>query len=731
MPFILSIDKVEPAILVQGRPVQISFSLTNNSGSATSGTVSSDFGGEAPIANLADGTTVSGSLSFAAPKAKQNAGIVVQFFETNAPIVGEFRQSSADATISVNIGTGYILEVSSLFGTFTNPPFPHDPSSQTWTADLFNNKTFPQNPTPVWEWTPLLDQHDEFDTKLVGISGTAIYKESGPLSSSDNPFLHPFGFDYEFFIAPDPQYVSLLAPNNLSTGPALDGEFKQAIGKANDPNGLNLGVPGVLGIEVEQKLVPSSYRAQDTDRVAVFGRWIVDDGEPDFHTEIHPPLLLASAKALSQNATHSTVIGRPYLVSQEFDDGAMFQHFINELEKILPIAPPTTTGGIPITRSNKIEAHPNLKEKPFSGIQIMTYVVRPQSPRNNPGDVLQVQYRFIVRTGVTVQLINDTTEDAVKVSIVMNDTTYTPLPPPPRQDKDYSISDLEALKHGLGETINTVIRDIAIAGVLGGALIGDPIDATITAGVVDKALANGIGTHFYDAPAVGMHDPEPITVTVDKLSGGPHFSVDDGQPYPIYGQLTVQWTTRTLMTDVAPAAAAAGNYVFFFAKHPDGRIFYNRAKLGQGLEGWIEVGGGGRTNASPSAAAIGTYMFIAVRGLDGNIYINQTGDLGKSFVGWHSANFSTDVAPAVAAAGDYVFFFAKHPDGRIFYNRAKLGQGLEGWIEVGGGGRTNASPAAAAVGTYMFVAIKGLDGNIYINQTGDLGQTFLTWDLLK
>jgi len=58
-----------------------------------------------------------------------------------------------------------------------------------------------------------------------------------------------------------------------------------------------------------------------------------------------------------------------------------------------------------------------------------------------------------------------------------------------------------------------------------------------------------------------------------------------------------------------------------------------------------------------------------------------------------------------------------------------LGQGLEGWVEVGG--LTTASPAAAAVGTYMFVAVRGLDGNIYINQTGDLGQTFLTWDLLE
>ena len=211
------------------------------------------------------------------------------------------------------------------------------------------------------------------------------------------------------------------------------------------------------------------------------------------------------------------------------------------------------------------------------------------------------------------------------------------------------------------------------------------------------------------------------------MGGTSTVSVDDSQPYPIYGWLTLRWSIGTLNTDVAPTAAAAGNYVFFFAKHPDGRIFYNRAKLGQGLEGWSEVGGGGHSNTSPAAAAVGTYMYIAIRGPDGNIYINQTGDLGQSFTGWGSANFSTDVAPTAAAAGNYVFFFAKHPDGRIFYNRAKLGQSLEGWIEVGGDGRTNATPEAAAVGTYMYIAVRGLDGNIYINQTGDLGQSFLKW----
>src|SRR5438876_6567055 len=101
-----------------------------------------------------------------------------------------------------------ILEVTGLLGSFTNPPFSH-PANKTWSGDLFNGQTFLKNDTPAWEWVPLLDQHDEFDTKMVGVTGTAVFSANGPFASADNPFLHPFGFDFEFFIAPDSQYASL------------------------------------------------------------------------------------------------------------------------------------------------------------------------------------------------------------------------------------------------------------------------------------------------------------------------------------------------------------------------------------------------------------------------------------------------------------------------------------------------------------------------------------------
>jgi hypothetical protein len=280
-------------------------------------------------------------------------------------------------------------------------------------------------------------------------------------------------------------------------------------------------------------LVPPKYRSQDKDRVAVFGRWIVDTGHDDFHTESHPPLLLASARSTSPNATQSTVVGRPYLVSQEFADGALRQHLIKEIAKI-----PTFVPGIP--GSTRVEAHPQIKTIPFSGVQIMSYLVRPASPRPSPDHVLQVTYHFTVRSGVVVQVINDTGDDAIKVVIKMDDATYKPAPLPPRHDRDISLDELDKLKPGLGSTIKDVLVKVALTG----AILGDPADSAL----VYFILSQGIRTDLYDAPqAVSVHDTEVTTVSAEKLGAGPHYSVDDSQPFPIYGSLDVQWVaSKTL-----------------------------------------------------------------------------------------------------------------------------------------------------------------------------------------
>jgi hypothetical protein len=195
---------------------------------------------------------------------------------------------------------------------------------------------------------------------------------------------HPFGFDHDVAIAPDPAYVQMLSPGNNeslhldtandSSGQTAESGFEDVVypylhattpttgtnegwctpdfkARCSDsiacPSGqtcegsisglgLDAKLPGTIGMETDHDLIPDSYQPHDGDRVAVFGRWIVDCGHgdkpgiPGWHTEIHPPLLVATGRSTgsgdfaancSAEQTCSSMIGRPFLISQQFGDG--------------------------------------------------------------------------------------------------------------------------------------------------------------------------------------------------------------------------------------------------------------------------------------------------------------------------------------------------------------------------------------------------------------------------
>lgn len=395
--------------------------------------------------------------------------------------------------------------------------------------------TWLRDEKPVWQWTPMVDPHDEFDTpgtNLVGVSGTAVWCKT---SDSDVPFTHPFvppkmhsptGYDWECFLALDPKYESVLAPSNTGVNPA-NGNVDDDYHKANEyAHGLGFSAPkGVLGVEIDQFLVPERYQAMQKDRVAIFGRWIVDTGHDDFHTEIHPPLLLACARP-SEGQTNSTVVARPYLVSQEFGDGALRQHLINEFKKLLP------RGFPPHTESHRVEAHPHMMPKPFSGNPMMSYIVRPPSPRRNQNQKLTLSFHFTVRSGVKVTL-SSAEPYGVRISVAMDSTSFIPTSPHNRQNWDVSLDDMDQLCKLRGTGLGTWIKDALFAEVLATGGIG--IYLAIEVG-------RGIRTDTYDPPvAASSHDSEVTTVAVDSVGQGPHYSVDDSQPFPIYGWLNVGW----------------------------------------------------------------------------------------------------------------------------------------------------------------------------------------------
>ncbi|WP_425147187.1 hypothetical protein [Deinococcus sp.] len=455
-------------------------------------------------------------------------------------LVVQHARPAVSATFTPIAPTAGVNGLPILTTDYRNPAY--DTRDAAWSSKVCSGQKWLANNPPRYEWTSVYNPQREYDDDAAGLSGLAFFpKEVGGnngISKADVLFTHPFSFDWETFIAPDAAFRALLAPSNAgkdAQGKPIDGEYLDAMERTG-PNDLRLDVPGgVMGTETDQELMPPIYRARELDRVALFGRWIVDCGHEDFHAEIHPPLLFVKAQALPANAspeapgggtpsvTYSRVVGRPYLVGQEFGDGNLRSHLEKEVAKAL-------AGIGPIALSQRIEAHPNVYQKPFSGIHLFSYVVRapvlqPQPARAFQSSQLVCTFHFTVRSGVTVQ-VRAESADSVRVYVAMNAATYKPAKLPIRRDLNVSFSSLKTQAPEAADYINGAL---AAAFVTRGPLFG-------------ALIARGILTDRYDAPsAASIHDGEIVSAPISSLSGQPQFSVDDDQPFPVYGWLKLEW----------------------------------------------------------------------------------------------------------------------------------------------------------------------------------------------
>ena len=420
----------------------------------------------------------------------------------------------------------HILDISRLDGTpWANLAF--DTSNPNWSSAVVGGHTFDGSSAHPFEWVsvmnPTLEQDDE-----VGLAGTVIQPD---ISGEDLPFTHPFGNDFEFTIAPDPAYDSLLAPANKDA----NGVYKDSWPAAQ---GLGISVPGFLGLEVDAGIVPGADRPRHGDRVATYGRWIVDAGHPEFHTEIHPPLLLAYAR--SENAagtpvaasadaiTHFQLWGRPYQAAQKFSSGGdtnlCLQDYVTDIVETL----------------GSITAYPPIHAKPFTGVHLVAFTVRPPGQPQTaggpaasaavPSHVLECSYHFTVNGSCGVEVITSPADaNAVLVLVSLSDAGYPSLPEPPSQMKQLSISALLNEAKALGENIAWYKS------------------AFLT--LKSWQLSDNVGFRIFNAPATSAHDSENV-VPFTPLRSLPSQTVttDKTQAFPVRGWLKIAWiptqTTR-------------------------------------------------------------------------------------------------------------------------------------------------------------------------------------------
>jgi hypothetical protein len=273
-------------------------------------------------------------------------------------------------------------------------------------------------------------------------------------------------------------------------------------------------------------------------RIATFGRWIVDSGHPDFHTEIHPPLLMATATAAppprgvygASERTHLEIMSRPFSVSQKFAEGNFVEHLIAEVGKV-----ETTIFGFP--ESWRVEAHPHVYQVPYVGRPYIKLLVKPPVPRNKdaiPAQRLVVNFHFTARSGVAVRVF-EAGYDTVGIIIVLGDVSPAELPP----KSDWNID--------WGETDFSWIVDI----LQFLDLLFDPFGIWV--------LNRGILTDRYDDPvAQSSNDFQNIAgpVPLNQLPPLAGYALGDDQPFPIYGWLDVYWESAPIVLEEATGVIA-------------------------------------------------------------------------------------------------------------------------------------------------------------------------------
>src|SRR5215467_2261968 len=84
--------------------------------------------------------------------------------------------------------------------TYTNMTF--DVSNPDWAKNVCGGSTIGLTTPPKWEWTPVFDSRFEregsLENPVAGLTGWVSL--DAKLSDKDVPFVHPFGFDWEFFV---------------------------------------------------------------------------------------------------------------------------------------------------------------------------------------------------------------------------------------------------------------------------------------------------------------------------------------------------------------------------------------------------------------------------------------------------------------------------------------------------------------------------------------------------
>lgn len=414
----------------------------------------------------------------------------------------------------------------------TQGPTAIDRSNPEWAANICGGKTAFTPGGARYEWTPVIPGYGQYGS-VEGVSGWALYPHN---SGADVPFTHPFGkVDFNYRLIPDVQFNGLLAPKNSVIIENADDKDGQAVDAESKALGLPIGL-GLLGVEQEVDLIPEAYRPRKGmgDRVAVFGRWIIDCGHDNWQSEIHPPLLTVVARPdAARHATRIDLIANPYLVDQEFPHGGILEQLAVELTLVnspLPFIP----------FNDRVRAQPSFLPS-SQGLVVTSFRVRPPGPAPSGQHRLHIRMHVTGRSGVVLQPFQ-VDDETVGVIALFTDA-LTMLPITGSHNWDVSGDELKGLHKDVGLAWSAMYTQI-------GAGMGDFIKGAV--------LAQGIRGILYDiAPPPDLTNA-PVTqgwVASNPWGQNP-VTINNNQPFPLIGWMEVEW--RIPASIIVGSALAGG-----------------------------------------------------------------------------------------------------------------------------------------------------------------------------
>jgi hypothetical protein len=292
--------------------------------------------------------------------------------------------------------------------------------------------------------------------KDMMVSGKISHVEE---SGGDLSFDHPFSRDFTFDVVLDEPYWPLarkLGPGAREGGGEhelhMELEYGQLLHALPQLKGPAEGESWLSADKQAHEHVEAAYIPQEGDRIATRGRWIIDCGHNDFHTELHPITFMAFGHAVgSKTVVH--VLSNPYRVTELYGFGTGEVNSSSPKGTPFPQALAETIGAV---TKKSVEGFP-------AAITLATGIERTQpstapwfacKPTSGKPPILHQNFVFRKGVKVAVKRLASTHQCAIAEITVGSKEggfgSYTALQPPSRTcGFPYPLADAE-VAGGLG-----------------------------------------------------------------------------------------------------------------------------------------------------------------------------------------------------------------------------------------------------------------------------------------